>query len=220
VRIAAQRASNQFDTSRNAPPLIAAAHLEPNVMPTAQLEKVVGLKEHVREFGVRYAAVHATLHRILLQHVVHGEVLPDVAHELDRAQIRQPFGVVDHASRVRTRKIEKALQLSVDASGIFGDGLDRGKRTLVHFAGGVADEACPAADERDRTMPMSLEANEQHDDEQIADMETGRGGIEPDVPRDRSAVKQIGDLVGVLMQQAAPPEIVEECMRSHGTKLD
>jgi hypothetical protein len=108
----------------------------------------------------------------------------------------------------------------VNASGIFGDNLDCGKRTLAHFAAGIADQACSAADERDWSMPVSLEANEQHDDEQIPDVKTGRGRIEPDVSGYLSRVERIGDLVSVLVQQAAPLKIVEECMRSHGTKLD
>ncbi len=103
MRVERRRAANQFDARRDVAPLVAAAHLQPNVVAPAKLEEIVRLQQHVRELGVRDAGVHAALHRVLLQHVVDREMLAHVAHEVDRAQTREPLRVVDEPSRVACR---------------------------------------------------------------------------------------------------------------------
>src|SRR4051812_45319933 len=134
-------------------------------MTAAQLEEIIRLKQHVREFGVRNAPFHAALDRILLEHVVDREMLAHIAHEVDRPEAREPFGVVDHSGRVGAGKVEKALELFVNSCGVVGDKRRFGKWALGHLAAGVADQPGTAADERDWTMSMSLEANQEHDDE-------------------------------------------------------
>jgi hypothetical protein len=51
-------------------------------------------------------------------------------------------------------------------------------------------------------------------------MEARRRGVEADVPRELAASERGGDLVGMLIEQSAPRQLVEKCMRSHGTKID
>ena len=53
---------------------------------------------------------------------------------------------------------------------------------------------------------MSLKANEQHDDEQISDVQARRGGIEADVSCYRATVERLGDLVGVLVRASRATE--------------
>ena len=91
---------------------------------------------------------------------------------------------------------------------------------FADLATGIANQACSAANERNWAMPMSLKTNKQHDDEQVSDVQARRGWIEADVSCYRAAVERFGDLVGVLVKQTTPLKVIEQCMRSHGTKID
>jgi hypothetical protein len=44
--------------------------------------------------------------------------------------------------------------------------------------------------------------------------------IKPDVSADLSAVESVGDFFGMLVQETTPLKLVEQRMRSHGTKID
>ena len=69
-------------------------------------------------------------------------------------------------------------------------------------------------------MSMSLELNEQHDLEKAAYVQACRGRIETDVTADWTGVKRARDVIRVLVQQPAPPQLVEERLSLHGTKID
>ena len=77
-------------------------------------EEVVRLQQQVAELGERDAvlALEPAAHRLLLQHVVDGEVLAGVAQERQQVDRRQPVGVVDDARGIaRGVEIEKPLEL-------------------------------------------------------------------------------------------------------------
>ena len=119
VRLGAIHAADQLDPRRDVAPLIAPAELQRHAVAPAELEEVVRLEQHVRELGVRDARVHARAHRVLLQHVVHGEVLADVAQEVHQVQRVQPLRVVAHARRARSLEVEEALELRCGSPSAF-----------------------------------------------------------------------------------------------------
>ena len=89
-----------------------------------QLQEIVGLQQHVAEFREGDPSLEAGLHRFLLQHVVHGEMLPNVAHELDRPERPQPLCVVYENRCVALSGIlepQKALELRANATHILLD---------------------------------------------------------------------------------------------------
>ena len=92
-------AADQLDARDDVAPLVAAARLESAAVLVVELQKVVGLQEHVAELGVRDAILplQPRLHRVLRHHVVDGEVLADIAQEVHHRNRRQPVGVVDDA---------------------------------------------------------------------------------------------------------------------------
>jgi len=67
---------------------------------------------------------------------------------------------------------------------------------------------------------VTLQLHEEHDDQQISNMETRRGRIEAYVSADRPAVESVSDFFGMLIQETTPLKLVEQRMRSHGTKID
>jgi hypothetical protein len=124
----------------------------------------------------------------------------DVTHELDGLEPSEPLGVVDHSRRARPAEIEEPLELLVDAGSVLGDDVGRSERTFARLSARVANQARPTANESNRTVPMLLETNKQHDDEQVSNVQAWRGWIESDVSCYRSAVERLGDLVGVLVE--------------------
>ena len=55
----APRSANELDARGDVAPLVAAAELQRDSRRTAELEKVVGLEQHVGELGEGDAALHA-----------------------------------------------------------------------------------------------------------------------------------------------------------------
>ena len=80
---AAAQLADQIDAGGDVAPLIAAAHLQTAAVAIEQLQEVVGLQQQVAELGERdaFLALEPPVHRLLLQHVVDGEVLAGVAQE-------------------------------------------------------------------------------------------------------------------------------------------
>src|SRR6185437_14635999 len=136
------------------------------------------------------------------------------------AQFGEPFGVVEQPGGVRAAEIEKALQLRANFRGVLADRVTVRQRPLRTLAARVTDQSGTASGERDRPMPVLLEPHEEHDDEQAPDMQAGRRGVEADVSRNRPAGQELGGAFGMLIQQTAPPQLIQERLRSHGTKLD
>jgi hypothetical protein len=69
-------------------------------------------------------------------------------------------------------------------------------------------------------VAVALQVHQVHDREQMADVEAWCRGIESGVSSNRITVQRGADRVRGVVEQAAPTKLVEECMRSHGTKID
>jgi hypothetical protein len=93
--------------------------------------------------------------------------LPTSAHELDRAETRQPFGVVDQSRRRRDAlEIEEARQLRTDTLDVCLHLIRGQQRALSRFETRISDQSRAAADERDRCMAGALQMRQHHDDQQ------------------------------------------------------
>ena len=89
--------AHQFGADRDVAPLVRPAQLQRAVVIEVQAQEVVGLQQHVGELGEREAhvvTVESTLHGVLGDHLVDGEVLTHVAQEVGQRHRRQPVGVV------------------------------------------------------------------------------------------------------------------------------
>ncbi len=72
-------------------------------MLSEEVHEVVGLQDHVAEFGVGDALVavgEALADGVLLDHHVDGEVLADVAEHIEVGDGAEPVEVVDHDGAV------------------------------------------------------------------------------------------------------------------------
>src|SRR5690606_35853795 len=123
-------------------------------------QEVVRLEERVRELGERDAALlarDAALHRLLGQELVHGEVLADVAQEIDEREPTQPVEIIAHARGVRLRlEVQKVLELRAYALGVLGDLLLGEELPLGGLPGRIPDEPRATSDEGDRRVARAL----------------------------------------------------------------
>src|SRR5689334_1883667 len=175
MRLDTDRPSNQLDASREIPPLITPAELQQDAITSMQLQVIVRLEQHVAELGEGNATVETRLHRFLLQHVIHGEVLPDLAHELDRGQAVQPVAVVDEnrAAPVAAGvvEVEEPSELRANAANVRLHLLERQQLSFRRATARIADEPRSATDERDRPVPTSLQVHERHDRHEVPDVQ-------------------------------------------------
>src|SRR2546425_10934580 len=123
---------DEIDAGSDVPPLIAAAHLDGAALAPEQVQEIVRLEQHVAELGVRDARVEPRLHRLLLEHHVHAEVLADVAQEVHEALLPEPFGVVEHdGARLRRIEVEQPRHLIAHALQVLADLLPGKQRALA-----------------------------------------------------------------------------------------
>ena len=203
-------APNQLQASGDVSPLIAAAHLERNSFAAVELQKIVCLQQHVRELSERDSAFDPRLHRILRQHVVDGEVLADIAHELHCLERTKPCGVVAHARGFGARKVEEALELLLDRARVRLDLLDRRERPFRRFPARVPDHACPAPNQRDGPVPRALEMRKSHHRHEMAQMQARSRRVEPHVCAHFTRCESVGQTVRVLVDHTAPGQLVQE----------
>ena len=221
MHLARAEPAHQIDSGGDVAPLVAAAHLERAVEPVEELEEVARLQQQIAELGVRdpVLALEPAVDRLLLQHVIHGEVLAGVAQEPEQIKRREPVGVVDDTRGiVGAIEIEEPLELTPDADDVGLDLLDGEQRPLLRLAARVSDHAGAAADDRDRGVTEPLQAGEAHHGEQRSGVQTVGRGIESDVRRDRAGVERVAQPLRVLRHHAAPRQLFEQT-RCHGRVL-
>jgi hypothetical protein len=62
-------------------------------------------------------------------------------------------------------------------------------------------------------MSTPLQMHQSHDGHEIADMQASRCRVEPHITGRDTALQQSGNALGMLIQQAAPSELVQQSVR-------
>ena len=153
-------------------------------MPAVELEKVVGLQDHVVELEKRQRllAVEARFHRLEGQHPVDREVPPDVAQEIEIVEPVEPRGIVEHERVALPVAIDEVAPEDAPHRGDVGVDLRaRQQRALVGAKGGIAHLGGAPAHQRDRPVPACLQPAQHHDVEKMPDMQRGRGRVVADI---------------------------------------
>jgi hypothetical protein len=173
-----------------------------------ELHKIVRLKQHVAELGVRDAllAIFQTpAHRFLRHHVVHGEVLADVAQPFQISDGLRPIRVVGHDGGVGSVKRDEPAELTAHAFHIGRQRFEREQLAFGRTSAGVAHHARGAAHQHDGPVPRALQPGEKQNGQQTAHVQAIGGGVEPDVDgrgrRGQNAFQRL--FVADLFQQAA-----------------
>ena len=194
---------HQVAAGRDVAPLVAAADLKLAALRTEQVQVVVGLDQHVAEFGVGNAGLHPALDRVLLEHVADREMLAGVAQKVHQADAPQPVGVVPHSRRVGPLEGEEPGELLTDALCVAIDLLEVHHRALGPLAARVADHAGAATHQRDRDMAVPLQPGQPHHRDHVADVERVGGGIEARVGDDGAGAEPLVEAGRDVLNEAA-----------------
>ncbi len=184
-------------------------------MAPGELDEVVGLQDHVVELeeGQRLLALEPQPHGVEAEHAVDREVAAVLAQERDVFEPVQPLGVVDGDGALGpAAELEEAREDALDAPLVGRDLLLAEESAGLVPAGGIADLAGAAAQEDDGLVAGLLQASEQHDRHQAADMEAVGGAVEADVGDDAPARGEgiEARFVGHLMHVSARRDLAQE----------
>ncbi len=109
-RLAPFGAANELGAGGDVAPLVRAAELQAAVFVAIEIEIIVALKELIGELGEAHAllrfAAQALFHGVLGHHVVDGDVLADVADEVQEAIVLHPVVVVDKLGGIGRVRVE------------------------------------------------------------------------------------------------------------------
>ena len=146
--LAAFHTADELGTGGDVAPLVAATHLELAAFGAVEGEKVVALQQLIAELGERDTRLHALLHAVLSHHVVDGDMLTDVADEIEEEVVFHPVVVVAYFGPVDgVVKVEEAFELMLDALYVVLDFLDGKEFAFLGLEGGVSDHARGTADD-------------------------------------------------------------------------
>ena len=217
--------AGKLDAVDDIAPLVRPAHLEAAGRAARQLQKIIGLQDHVIEFeeGERLLPIQPHLHRIEAQHPVDREMLADIAQERDIFEAVQPLRIVEHDGVGRpVPEGQEAGEHALDAGDILRDQIGGEQLARFILKARVADLAGAAAHQDDGLVSRALQLAQHHDRHQMPDMQRRRGRIETDIARhnllrgERIQPFRVGQLVDItpLVEQAQQIG----CVVAHGRR--
>jgi hypothetical protein len=220
----ASELSDVLHAHRDVAPLVRAAQLQVAAVVDVEPEEVVRLEEHVAELGEGdpdVGALEARSDGLLGDHLVHREVLPNVAEEVEQGQGPQPRRVVQEQRRALPRffgELEVPGELLANRGDVGGELGVAQERALVDAAAGIPDDAGAPSGDDERPVPGELEASQRDQLQEVPDVQAPRRRVEPDVGGDAAAVQPLEDrLVGDLVHDATEREVLAE--RRHRVSL-
>ena len=130
---------------------------------------------------------HPGPHRLPGHHLVDGDVLADVAEEVEQAQVAGPVPVVDQPRRVDDGERSTIRPIwALMAATLARQRLVVEQVALLGAPARVADHARGAAGQGDRPVPGVLEAAQHEQADQVADVQAVGGRVAAVVQRDRA----------------------------------
>ena len=212
IGVAANFTPDQLGAGSDIAPLVRAAHLQFAVFVLVEVKKIVALYELVGEFGKGDARVEPFFHRILGHHVVHRDVLADVAYKAQETEFLHPVVIVHHFGGIFPAvEHQQFFQLLLNAVLVMTDRLLAQQVSFLRFSGGVADHAGGAADEGQWFVAGQLQVLQHHNAHQVTDVQGIGRGIDADVSRDHFAgFEQVVDFRDHIVDHPAPAELVDE----------
>src|SRR5439155_7426479 len=196
VNLFAEFLAAQVDSGGDVAPLIAAADLQFAIVFLAEHVKVQCLEQHVTELGVAdadLAVFHSGAHAFLLDHLIDGEMLADVAEEIEASHVFRPGSVVHEPRRVRfCVEIEQPTQLLLHAGDVRRDRLLPEQVALGGFATRIANGPGRAACNCDRMMAKQLKPSQAKQWNEVANVQAVSGRIEAAIKNDWRSLQPIG----------------------------
>ena len=159
-----------------------------------QLQKIIGLHNHVVEFQESQALLHTVLVALSRQHAVDGEMRSDISQQLNIIQLSQPVAVVDN-QRLVIAEIDKPRHLLLEAVAVVLNILIRQHPAHIGTAGRVTYSTCAATHQADRTMTCPLHVRHYHQPQKMPHMQAVRRRVKAHVKGHLFIGKHAADLV-------------------------
>jgi hypothetical protein len=205
--LASAHSADELGAGDDIAPLVRPAHLQLAAVVREQMHKVVALHQLVAELGKGDAGLQSVLHRIFGHHIIDGDVLAYLTHELEETHALVPVVVVHQLGTVgAVLKIEETQQLGAHPGHIAGQRFFVQQVALGRFAARVAYHARSPAHQRDGPVAGPLQMHQQHDGHQIAYVQRVGRGVEAHIAGHHLAVQQVLCAGHAVVQQAAPAE--------------
>ena len=183
------------------------------------MEEVVALEELVGKFGegkaVAGLTVEALLHAVLGHHVVDGDVLADLAGEVEEGEVLHPVVVVHEFGRVGRVgvEVEEVRKLLLDTFHVVAEHIFGEEVALGTLARGVANHARGAAHEGEGLVARALEVAEHHHGAEVSDMEGIGGGVDAHVSGNHLLAQQLFSAGHHLVEHTAPCQFFNKVHR-------
>ena len=174
--VVAEGAADELRARRHVAPLVVAAELQAHAVVLIEVEEVVALEELISELRERQSVarrtVEALLHAILGHHIVDGDVLAYVAHEVEELIVLHPVVVVDQLRFVRlvAVEVEELADLLLDRLLVVVERVAVEEVALQALARRVANHTRGTTYEEEGLVAAALQVTEHHDAAQMADM--------------------------------------------------
>ena len=138
-------------------------------------------------------------------------MLTHVADEVEEEVILHPVVVVEDFGTVDgVVEIEEALQLMPDALDVMLYFFDREEFALLGLERGVANHAGSTADNGERLVACHLEMLEEHDGDEVSDMQRVGGGVDAHIGRSHFFVELFFGAGHNVVNHAAPVKLLNE----------
>src|SRR4051812_5766832 len=102
------------------------------------------------------AGFEARANSVADDHLIDGEVLADIAEEVEQRQFAEPVEIIDQYGAIRA-KFDEALDLSANAGDVAVEDVAGEHGPLVALSAGITDEARRTANDGNRTVAGELE---------------------------------------------------------------
>ncbi len=174
---ASLHATDELRAGGDVAPLVGAAHLQAHALLAVEVQEVIALQQLVGELGEGHPftglAAQSLLHRVFRHHVVDGEVLADVADEVEKGVVFHPVVVVHQDGPVGdvALEIEEPGQLLLDGLLVVAQRSLVEQVALGGLHGGVTDHAGGTAYQGDGRVPGALQVLQHHHPHQVTDMQ-------------------------------------------------
>ena len=203
-------AADEVCAAKDVAPLVVAAHLETAAVFAVEHEKVVALHEHIAHLKEGEPALHALLVAFRAEHLVHGEMHADVAHEIEEVEVPKPFRVVGEDGGVFAFKRNKARHLLLETGGVVVELFPGHHAAHVRFAGRIADSGRAAAEQHNGPVAAALHVRHGHERNIVANVQAVRSGVKADIESDTLLSQKLMKFLGVrrLLDEAALCEYV------------
>ena len=216
--VVAECAVDKLCAGGHVAPLVVATELQAHAVLLILVEEVVALEQLVCELCERKTvasfAVETLLHAVLSHHVVDGDVLANLASEVEEGEVLHPVVVVDELCLVRlcAVEVEELRNLLLDSLLVVVEGSSVEQVALLALARGVANHTGSTAHEQVGLVTATLQVAQHHDTTEVTDVERVGCRVGAQIRRHHVGIEILLSAGHNLREHTAPAQFFNEIL--------